>query len=144
MSDPRPDPSPDDRRMLHPELTAEERRRLFHQGIELFNTGRFYDCHEAFEEIWRSTTPEPRDLFQGLIQVAVGLHHYLENGNASAGRRVLRRGMARLRPLGGVCCGLDVAGLLEEAARWERFLGEPKGEPPGVPRVLVVEEAAVL
>lgn len=138
------DETPDDRRMLHPELTAAERRRLFHQGIELFNAGRFYDCHEAFEEIWRSTTPEPRDLFQGLIQVAVGLHHFLENGNAGAGRRVLRRGMGRLGPLGEVRCGLDLTGLLRQAGRWEEFLAEPgNGEPPELPRVAVVEDTAV-
>jgi len=136
--------------MLHPELTPAERRRLFRRGIELFNAARFYDCHEAFEEIWRSTTPEPRDLFQGLIQVAVGLYHYFENDNPGPARRVLDRGVARLRPLVPRCRGLDLEGLLAQAGEWRIFLaraeseeGEQDGEPPELPRIVVVDGEAV-
>ncbi|PYQ54387.1 MAG: hypothetical protein DMF53_29615, partial [Acidobacteria bacterium] len=60
-------------RVLHPEISQEERERLFRVGIDLVNRGQFFAAHEAWEEIWRSTTPEPRGLFQGLIQVAAAL-----------------------------------------------------------------------
>lgn len=128
---------------LHPELTPEERRRLFLRGIELFNAGEHYECHEAFEEIWRSTTPQPRDLFQGLIQVAVGLHHHLRRGRPGPARRVLARGLARLRPLAPASHGLDLAALLRAGDAWERWLAEPAGEPPAVPRIVVLDEQAV-
>jgi predicted metal-dependent hydrolase len=129
--------SPD--RTLRPELTAEERRLLLVRGVELFNAGAFYDCHEAFEEVWRSTTPEPRDLWQGLIQVAVGLHHAVDRGRPGPGRRVLARGRRRLAGLPSPCRGLDLAALLAAADRWDAWLAAPHGEPPPAPRIVVVE-----
>lgn len=129
---------------LHPELTAGERRRLFFEGIELFNRGEHFESHESWEEIWRSTTPEPRDLFQGLIQVAAGLHHWLERGKAAPAARVMARGRRRLEPLAPVSHGLDLEGFLTGVERWEHWLTGPRREPaPPVPRVRVVEDGAV-
>lgn len=134
--------SPD--RALRPELTAEERRRLIERGIELFDRGAFFDCHEAFEEVWRSTTPEPRDLWQGLIQVAVGLHHALDRGRPDVGRRVLAKGRRRLARLASPCRGLDVVALLAATAAWDAWLAAGGGgEPPAPPRIVVVEPAAL-
>lgn len=122
-------------RELHPVLTPGERQRLIELGVDLFNRGRFYDCHEAFEEIWRSTTPEPRDLFQGLIQVAVGLHHHLVRKKSAAGRRVLGRGLKRLAPFRPTAFGFDLEALCTAAERWNAWLAEPAGEPPPLPRI---------
>lgn len=126
-------------RELHPTLTAEERRRLFRQGIELFNAGRFYDCHESFEEIWRSTAPEPRDLFQGLIQVAVGLHLFLDLGRPAAARRVMARGRRRLAGLLPASNGIALGSLVERTLAWEAWLAEREGEPPAPPSILVFD-----
>jgi hypothetical protein len=121
--------------VLHPELTLEERELLLRRGVELFNAGRFYECHEAFEEIWRSTAPEPRELFQGLIQVAVGLHHFLVNGRRGAARRVLGRGLRRLEPLRPAAGGVELETLCAAAARWHAWLETAQGEVPALPRV---------
>src|SRR6185503_690713 len=76
---------------LHPELEPEERRLLLLRGVELFNAARFYEAHEVWEEVWRSTTPEPKDLLQGLIQVAVGMVHHRDRGRPAVARRVLAK-----------------------------------------------------
>jgi len=71
--------------------------RLLRHGIELFNRGEFFECHEILEEAW---TPErgPRRLFlQALIHVAVGWYHY-ERGNLLGASRQWRKA---LRKLGG-------------------------------------------
>jgi len=128
---------------LHPELSPEDRRRLFLRGIELFNGGEYYDCHEVFEEIWRSTTPEPKDLFQGLIQVAVGLYHFHGRGNREVARRVLAKGRRRLAPFAPESHGLDVGALVDAARRWEAWLAAGEGEGPEVPRLVVVDAEAV-
>jgi predicted metal-dependent hydrolase len=119
--------------VLHPDLTGKEREFLLRRGVALFNSGRFYDCHEAFEEIWRSTSPEPRELFQGLIQVAVGLHHVLDNGRPAAGRRVLGRGLERLKPLRPRAAGVELDGLCAAAARWYEWLQSREGKRPALP-----------
>jgi hypothetical protein len=127
-------------RELHPSLSPEERQELFWRGVRLFNSRRFYDCHDAFETIWRSTTPEPRDLFQGLIQVAVGFYHYLERGKPHVALRVLNKGRRRLEPLAPVCHGIDLADLLDHVEGWRRWLEDPEGPRPAPPRLRVNNE----
>ena len=130
-------------RELHPALTPEERRELFATGIRLFNRGEFFECHEAFEEIWRSTTPEPKDLFQGLIQVGVGLFHFFERRRPDVARRVLAKGRRRLEPLAPESHGLDLAALLAAVDVWEAWLEEALDEPPPPPRLEVVDRDQV-
>ncbi len=120
-------------RALHPELTPEERLGLLCAGVDHFNAGRFFAAHEAWEEIWRSTTPEPRELFRGLIQVAVGLYHFVERGNPGPARRVLARGLARIEPYPQGTEGLDLEGLCASARAWREWLAAPAGEPPPLP-----------
>lgn len=128
---------------LHPDLEPDERRRLFRRGIELFNRGELFDCHEAWEEIWRSTTPEPRDLFQGLIQVAVGLYHFKVRGRPDVAHRVLTKGRRRLERVLDRPHGLDLERLLGEVDAWRAWLAEPRGEPPALPRLTIREPGAV-
>lgn len=125
---------------LHPELTPDARRRLFQRGVELFNDGRFFDSHEEWETIWRSTTPEPRDLFQGLIQVAAGMHHWVDRGKPAPAARVMARGRRRLEPFAPTAHGVDLAALVASVRRWEAWLEDVAGglapdDPPPVPRI---------
>jgi predicted metal-dependent hydrolase len=122
---------------LHPDLPPEERRRLLREGIDLFNAARFYDAHEAWETVWRSTTPEPKDLLQGLIQVAVAMVHHLDRGRPAVARRVLAKGRRRLEPFAPAALGLDLEELLASVDRWDRWLGERAGGSPPLPRVRV-------
>ena len=131
-------------RELHPNLTPEERRQLFLKGIELFNGGRFYDSHEVWEDIWRSTTPEPRNLFQGLIQIAAALHQYLDLKRQESPGRTLAKARVRLEPYAPVACGLDITGLLDQVGIWQSWLETKQGEVPAVPVVRVVDPDAIL
>ena len=130
-------------RVLHPELTPEERRRLFRRGIELFNAGELFECHEAWEEIWRSTTPEPKDLFQGLIQVGVGMYHFHGRGRPDVARRVLGKGRRRLAPFAPESHGLDVASLLDSVDGWRTWLEQPCDEAPAPLRIRIIDSATV-
>jgi uncharacterized protein len=117
-------------RVLHPELTPEARDRLFRQGIDRFNRGRFFAAHEAWEEIWRSTTPEPRDLFQGLIQVAAALHQCLDLKRVEGPRRTLAKARRRLQPFAPAALGIEVGNLLAQVDRWEAWLAGGGETPP--------------
>ena len=52
----------------------------YHEGIALFNDVEFFEAHDAWEELWQEYHGDDRKFFQGLIQVAVCLHHF-GNGN---------------------------------------------------------------
>ncbi|MEA2561697.1 MAG: uncharacterized protein QOH06_3201 [Acidobacteriota bacterium] len=134
-----------ERRVLHPDLSPEERRRLFQEGIDLFNRGGrgdFFLAHEAWEEIWRSTTPEPRELFQGLVQVAAGLHQILDLKRKIGPRNTLAKARSHLEPCAPILCGLDVAGLLAAVGQWQEWL-DREGERPAVPAIRVIDADAV-
>ena len=130
-------------RVLHPVLSAEERQRLFREGIDLFNRGDFFEAHEVLEEIWRSDRPEPRDLFQGIIQVAAALHQFRNLHRKDGPRHTFAKARRRLEAFLPASHGLDIAGLLEAVGRWEAWLEECEGEPPPVPGLRVVEPALV-
>lgn len=130
-------------KVLHPSLSLQARRELFQEGIRLFNRGAYYDCHEAWEEIWRSTTPEPKDLFQGLIQVGVGMYHFHGKGRPDVARRVLAKGRRRLVPFTPESHGLDIAALLAAVDGWREWLAECCGEPPPSPWLGVIDPEKV-
>jgi uncharacterized protein len=119
-----------DRPPLHPRLSHAQRQQLLWQGVELFNAGRYFEAHESWEEIWRSQSPEPRHLFQGLVQVAAGLHIWRSRGTSAPAARVLGRGMRKLEAFLPSAMGIDVAGLLESLEPWHRSLSQG-GDPPG-------------
>lgn len=131
------------RKELQPDLSADQRQGLFREGIELFNHGRFFESHEAWEEIWRSTTPEPRDLFQGLIQVAAAMHQFLGLKRNEAPIKTLAKARGRLEPFAPVSHGLDVEGLLVAVGEWQAWLVRREGERPAVPSLQVLDPDAV-
>jgi predicted metal-dependent hydrolase len=124
---------------LHPELDPPQRRRLLERGVELFNAGRFFEAHEAWEEVWRSTTPEPKDLLQGLIQVAVAMVHHLERGRPEVARRVLAKGRRRVERWRPAALGIDLEALLAAVGGWDRWLETREGASPPLPTVRLLE-----
>jgi predicted metal-dependent hydrolase len=134
-----------ERRSLHPDLSPEERRRLFQEGIDLFNRGEHFLAHEAWEEIWRSTTPEPRELFQGLVQVAAALHQLLDLERTIGPRITFAKARSHLERQAPVACGLDLEGLLEAVGRWQEWLETDGERPPmpAIPAIRVIDPRAV-
>ncbi len=62
----------------------------FRRGLELFNRREFFEAHEVLEDVWRAAPPPEKKFLQGLIQVAVGLHHF-STGNRVGARSLLAR-----------------------------------------------------
>ena len=111
MSDVRPEP----------ELDPEVLQGLL-RGVEEFNQGKYFECHETLEEIWRGIRGPARDLFQGLIQVSVGFYH-LRNGNLRGGESQLKKGLAKLSGFGDRYLGMDLADLRREIHAWLERVG---------------------
>jgi predicted metal-dependent hydrolase len=76
-----------------PVLSADE-REAFRKGVEQFNAGLYFECHDTLEDLWSGIRGPSRDFFQGLIQVSVALYH-LEGGNAAGAESMIRRALRR-------------------------------------------------
>lgn len=80
---------------------------LLRSGINFFNSGRYFEAHEAWEDLWREEQGDVRLLYQGLVQAAVGLHH-LFNGNAVGARAQLTKSLAKLDQYPTHAAGLNI------------------------------------
>ena len=94
----------------------EEVPKLVLKGIEEFNKGEFYECHEYLEEAWMQEPRRVRFLYQGILQVGVGFYHQ-QNGNWRGATGLLRNGTARLKEFEPETLGIDVARLVRECER---------------------------
>ncbi len=88
--------------------------RLILRGIEEFNRGEFYECHEYLEEAWMQEPRRVRFLYQGILQVGVGFYH-LKNGNWRGATGLIRNGTIRLKEFEPESLGIDVASLVRES-----------------------------
>ena len=86
------------------------------EGIEEFNRGEFFECHEYLEEAWMQESGRVRYLYQGILQVGVGFYH-LQNGNWRGATGLLRNGTTRLKEFEPVTLGVDVTKLVRESER---------------------------
>jgi hypothetical protein len=101
----------------------------YREGVELFNRAAFFEAHEALEDVWRAAARPEKKFLQGLIQVAVALHHH-GNGNLAGARSVLRRAFRNLSRYPEGFGGLHSAGLLHSISEWQRALDEGTPVPP--------------
>ncbi|MFC4076351.1 DUF309 domain-containing protein [Salinithrix halophila] len=111
-----------------------EKRKGFHSPLFIqflyhFNRDRdYYECHEVLEELWMEEGRNP--LYQGLLQVAVGLYHH-RNGNVNGARKLFRGALSKLEPFPEDALGIDLSRLQRQAKeyleRLERFDDAPFG-----------------
>lgn len=86
------------------------------QGIREFNRCDWYECHETVEDLWIGSESEVRNFYQGIIQIAIALHHW-RNGNFGGAVSLLRGGAGYLRLVADRCQWVDVAGLIADSDR---------------------------
>jgi predicted metal-dependent hydrolase len=96
-------------------------RDLFLKGLTLFNSAHFFEAHEVLEDVWRAAPEPERKFFQGLIQIAVALHHY-STGNHVGCRSLLERGRRNLAAYPAQHQGLDLASFHESVDQWRAAL----------------------
>lgn len=86
---------------------------LYLKGIEYFNECDFFEAHETWEELWTEYRGEARKYYQGLIQVAVALHHF-GNGNVRGAKKVYLTSRNYLHEYPTVYEGLDLETFLTQ------------------------------
>ena len=85
----------------------------YRAGIELFNECEFFEAHDVWELLWSEYRGKDRTFYQGLIQVAVALHHF-GNGNIRGAKKLYNSSRAYLDPFRPKHLGCDVDLLFVE------------------------------
>lgn len=91
------------------------------RGIEMFNDGEFYKCHDDLEEAWMADKTPGRDLYRGILQVGIA-YFQIERGNYRGAVKMLLRVRQWLDPLPAVCRGVNVAKLRADATAVHKAL----------------------
>lgn len=81
------------------------------EGLALVRGGRGFEAHELFEDLWRAAEPGERDLYQGLVHVAVATYQD-GRGNAMGRARQLDKALRRLGPYAPAYDGIAIEPLL--------------------------------
>jgi uncharacterized protein len=94
------------------------------EGIELFNLGRYWEAHEAWERDWMPDRKGPDSgFYKGLIQVAAGCLHYSRRNRRGAINK-WRSGAGYLRPYLPSHRGVQLKQLVEAV---DGYLGAIEG-----------------
>jgi predicted metal-dependent hydrolase len=90
---------------LHPQ--AEE-------GLRLFNAGEYFEAHEALEIAWNEEKGKVRDLYRGILQIAVTYLH-ITRGNYNGAVKVYGRSQKWMKDWPATCRGVHVEELRQHA-----------------------------
>ncbi|TVY08272.1 DUF309 domain-containing protein [Paenibacillus cremeus] len=100
---------------------------LYVQFVYYFNIERdYFECHEVMEELWLEEGRDP--LYQGLLQVAVGLYHY-QNGNPSGSVKLFTAALEKLQGHPPETLGIDLAQVVSESEAYLTKLHRLPEEP---------------
>jgi len=100
----------------------------FLRGAALFNAGRFFECHEAWEEIWLKAEGEEREFLHAMIQAAAALLHF-RRGNLKGAQSVGGRAIEKLNVLPAIVMQLDTKAF---RLALEQHLSQADAPLPGI------------
>lgn len=98
-------------------MNHHEKQRLYLQGLDAFNSARFYDAHEHWEEVWLNAANPEKMFLQGLIQVAAAFHHHSRD-NVLGTRNLLREGLMKLERFPEAYGDLEIENLRVTVREW--------------------------
>jgi hypothetical protein len=83
---------------------------IFVKGLVEFRAGRFFEAHEEWELLWKTSTGDDRVFLQGLIQLAAARVH-IGRGNPAPAARLLALAKEKLDRFEGDQSGIEVESL---------------------------------
>ena len=84
------------------------------QGLHLFNAGEYFEAHEALEDAWNAETGKVRELYRGILQIAV-VYLHITRGNYYGAVKVYGRSQRWVKDWPEVCRGIQVGQLRRDA-----------------------------
>lgn len=102
------------------------------EGLKLFNEGRYFEAHEALEDAWKEERGAIRNLYRGILQVAV-VYLHVTRRNYSGALKVHERSKRWLKDWPNECRGIDVDRLRKDVFEViEKVKRMPAHDPPAL------------
>ncbi len=92
---------------------------IFLDALNLFNNQKWYEAHDAFEDLWNTLEGDERQIIQGILQVSVSQFH-LSKGNLNGATILMGEGLGRIKNRTNIDLGIDLESFckcLEELLR---------------------------
>ncbi len=86
-------------------------------GLELLNSGEYFEAHEVLEKAWMEAPEWHGYLYRSLLQVSVA-YLQVQRANYAGAVKMLLRLKQWLEPLPERCSGVDIAGLKRNLAEF--------------------------
>lgn len=83
-------------------------------GLHLFNAGEYFEAHEALEDAWNAETSKVRDLYRGILQIAV-VYLHITRRNYDGAVKVYGRSLKWTKDWPEICRGIEVGKLRRDA-----------------------------
>lgn len=83
-------------------------------GLRLFNAGEYFEAHEALEDAWNAENGQVRELYRGVLQIAV-VYLHVTRRNYNGAVKVYARSQRWLEDWPDICRGIDVGKLRRDA-----------------------------
>jgi predicted metal-dependent hydrolase len=103
---------------------------LFAQGIEQFNNGEYFECHETLEEYWNSLHGDEKLFVQGVIQAAVACYH-AGRGNWRGAASQYEKSISKLERFGPRRSGVELADFVSQLRTCRQAVATAQASPPG-------------
>ena len=84
------------------------------EGLRLFNAGEYFEAHEALEDAWNAETGKVRDLYRGILQIAV-VYLHITRRNYNGAIKVYDRSQKWIKDWPDGCKGIHVEKLRRDA-----------------------------
>lgn len=84
------------------------------EGLRLFNAGEYFEAHEALEDAWNAETGKVRNLYRGILQIAV-VYLHITRGNYDGALKVYGRSQKWISSWPDICRGIHVEELRRNA-----------------------------
>jgi hypothetical protein len=94
-------------------MSPDLERKLYYDGIHLFNEHEFFEAHEVWEDAWHMAYGIKHDFYQGMIQCAVALEHY-RRSNPRGVVSLFKSYLPKFSKLPNPFMGLDWKTFLEQ------------------------------
>jgi len=86
------------------------------EGLQLFNSGEYFEAHEALEDAWNAEQGDAKNLYRGVLQTAV-VYLHITRRNYNGAIKVYQRSLKWLDGLPDICKGIHLGELRANAKK---------------------------